>query len=502
VAFGGWIRTGSANPYNPIFLLSAASARRRAGRIMQPMKINSSPRFRWTLGSALLLAFLPCARIVQAEEPAPPRAFEVIHFTARLDPDLQAKTLRGTEKISLVPMATGIRDIAFDAGSLVIDEVRRQGKKLAFERTGTRLDIRLPDAVAVGRRIDIDIEYHGAPQSGLEFHPEADELYTIFSTSDWLVCLDTPEQRATLDLSVALPADFKATGNGRLVSKTALGNHRQLYRWRQDVPVPSFVYGFAAGKFNEADTRAGGIELRFLSHDLQPDQLHQVFADTADVLKFFGDRAGIPYRGKYDQALVTETIGQELAGFALLPEAYGRDVLEKPVAEDLMAHEAAHQWWGIMVTCRSWNDFWLNEGFADFMAAAYIQHRFGDAAYREIVEHWHQRVQRLVAAGKDHSLVYPQWNHPSRDDRAVVYQKGAYVLHLLREQMGERDFWNGIRSYTQEFRGRSVTTADFKSAMERSSGRNLDGFFRQWVTGNVSNGTAPVVSAPSAEATH
>jgi aminopeptidase N len=468
---------------------------------MQPMTIKSSSHFRWITGLALSLLSLPWARTVHAEEPVSQRTFEVIHFTARLDPNLQAKTLRGIEKIGLVPTATGIRDIAFDAGGLVIDEVRRQGKKLTFEKTGTRLDIRLPGIAAVGKRIDIDIEYHGAPSAGLEFHPEADELYTIFSTSEWLVCLDSPEQRATLDLSVALPADFKATGNGRLVSKTRLSGDRELYRWRQDEPVPSFVYGFAAGKFNEASTRADGIELRFLSHDLQPDQLQKLFADTGDVLKFFGDRAGIPYRGKYDQALVTRTIGQELAGFALLSEAYGRDVLEKPVAEDLLAHEAAHQWWGIMVTCRSWNDFWLNEGFADFMAAAYIQHRFGDAAYREIVERWHQRVERLVAAGKDHSLVYPQWNHPSRDDRAVVYQKGAYVLHLLREQMGERDFWNGIRSYTQEFRGRSVTTADFKSAMERSSGRNLDGFFRQWVTGDVPNRTATAAAAPATPGT-
>jgi aminopeptidase N len=468
---------------------------------MQPMTIKSSSRFRWITGLALSLLSLPWARTVHAEEPVSQRTFEVIHFTARLDPDLQAKTLRGIEKIGLVPTATGIRDIAFDAGSLVIDEVRRQGKKLAFEKTGTRLDIRLPGIAAVGKRMDIDIEYHGAPSAGLEFHPEADELYTIFSTSEWLVCLDSPEQRATLDLSVALPADFKATGNGRLVSKNRLTGDRELYRWRQDEPVPSFVYGFAAGKFNEASARADGVELRFLSHDLQPDQLQKLFADTGDVLKFFGNRAGIPYRGTYDQALVTRTIGQELAGFALLSEAYGRDVLEKPVAEDLLAHEAAHQWWGIMVTCRSWNDFWLNEGFADFMAAAYIQHRFGDAAYREIVERWHQRVERLVAAGKDHSLVYPQWNHPSRDDRAVVYQKGAYVLHLLREQMGERDFWNGIRSYTQEFRGRSVTTADFKSAMERSSGRNLDGFFRQWVTGDVPNRTATAAPAPATPGT-
>lgn len=465
---------------------------------MQLMKIDSSPRSWWALSLALLLICLSWVRPGHAAELAAHGGFEVLHYTARLDPDLSAKTLRGSEKISLVVTTAGVRNIAFDAGGLVIDEVRRRGQELSFEKVGTRLDIQLADAFDAGQRLDIEIEYHGAPRFGLEFHPEADQLYTIFSTSEWLVCLDAPGQRATLDLSVALPARFKAMGNGRLVSKAPLDGERDLYRWRQDQPVPSFVYGFAAGSFHEARTRAEGVELRFLSHDLQPEPLQRVFTNTADMLKFFGDRAGVPYRGKYDQALVTRTIGQELAGFALLSETYGRDVLAEPTAEDLIAHEAAHQWWGILVTCRSWNDFWLNEGFASFMAAAYMQHRHGDAVYQRIVERWHQRVERLVATGKDHALVYPQWIKPSRDDRAVVYQKGAYVLHLLRGQLGERDFWKGIRDYTREYRGKSVTTADFKRAMERSSGRNLDAFFRQWVTGS-SNRTAPAISLPTTE---
>ncbi|MEO7105530.1 MAG: M1 family aminopeptidase, partial [Rhodoferax sp.] len=173
---------------------------------------------------------------------------------------------------------------------------------------------------------------------------------------------------------------------------------------------------------------------------------------------------------------------------------------EKPSDEDLIAHEMAHQWWGIGMTCRSWNDFWLNEGFATFMAAAYNQHRFGNDAYQAIVEHWHQSVERLAAAGKDHPLVFQQWVHPSRDDRIVVCQKGAYVLFLLRAKLGEQAFWKGIQDYTHEFWGKSVATSDFKNVMERSSGQNLDGFFQQWVTGNTSKGVTPTaIATPDSE---
>jgi aminopeptidase N len=313
--------------------------------------------------------------------PLPDPGFHVVHYTARLDPDLPRKTLRGTETISVALLDANVRQLDFDAGELTIDEVSLHGRKLSFEKTGHRLDIRLASNPATNRHLDIKVRYHGAPRFGLEFHPQTEQLYTIFSTSQWLVCLDAPDQRASLDLSVALPNDFKAIATGRLISRRRLGDQRVLYHWRQQAPVPSYVYGFAAGRFNEADARANGVDMRFLSRDMSPDQLRQLFTDTGDMLKFFGDRAGIPYRDSYDQALVTRTIGQEMAGLALLSEAYGRDALQTPVDEDLIAHEAAHQWWGIKVTCRSWSDFWLNEGFADFMAAAYIQHWFVVYAY-------------------------------------------------------------------------------------------------------------------------
>lgn len=449
---------------------------------------NGHCRCRRAVSAVLILFLLALAGTSPAQE-KPEADFSVLHYAASIEPDLSTKTLRGDERITVRSAWMGVKHLSFDAGGLVIDDVRLGGVKLPFQKTDHRLDIDLPEPLKTDERTDIDITYHGAPTFGLEFHPEVNEIYTIFSTSEWLVCLDSPAQRATLDLRVTLPVGFKAIGNGRLVSKSHLNSQQNIYHWQQNTPVPSFVYGFAAGKFNELAIQQAGVPLRFLSQDLSADQLRKLFRDTGDMLQFFGSRAGIPYQGKYDEALVIQTIGQEHASFALMSEAYGASALDQPQDEDLMAHEAAHQWWGIMVTCRSWSDFWLNEGFADFMAAAYIQHRFGDAAYQQIVEGWHQRVLRLQATGKDHSLVYQAWNHPSKDDRAVVYKKGAYVLSLLRSELGDRVFWKGIEDYTREYRGQSVTTKDFEMAMERSSGRDLRGFFQQWIEAPPSSST-------------
>ena len=144
-------------------------------------------------------------------------------------------------------------------------------------------------------------------------------------------------------------------------------------------------------------------------------------------------------------------------------------------------HEAAHQWWGNMVTCHAWTEFWLNEGFATFMAAAYREQRFGRDVYVKDVASMKARYEQVRERGNDRPLVFSSWDRPTADDRTLVYQKGAYVLHELRELVGDAAFWAGIRRYTTEHFGKSVTTADFQTAMEQASGMDLRAFFDRWV---------------------
>ena len=132
---------------------------------------------------------------------------------------------------------------------------------------------------------------------------------------------------------------------------------------------------------------------------------------------------------------------------------------------------------GDMVTCHSWTEFWLNEGFATFMAAAYREHRFGRAAYVADIDAMRSRYQQVVARGNDRSLVFPSWDRPTADDRTLVYQKGALALHELRELVGDSSFWNGIRLYTRRHFGRSATTDALRLALEEASGRDLREFF-------------------------
>jgi len=433
-------------------------------------------------------AYRACAfMVLLAARPlaaAPPdgRLFDVLGYVATVRPDIQGGTVTGDVSIHLRLLSGKAETIELDRADLVIDEVRQQGRQLDFDLLPRRVRVHLPTPAARGELRDLAISYHGAPRSGLRFVPERQQAYTIFSTSEWLVCVDAPDDKATFDLRLVLPAGLKAIGSGTLVSEQPGPDGTIVHRFRQKRPASSYLFGFAAGRFIDVRAARGNTGLRYLGEGFSPDELSRVFRDTPGMLDFFTRRAGVAYPlDTYTQVLVANTAGQEAWGFSLLSDAYGHAVLDDPAAISLIAHGLAHQWWGNLITCRDWTHFWLNEGFATYMAAAYDEERFGREAYLRDIDRARIRYEAVREAGGDRSLVFPEWNHPTANERTIVYQKGAYVLHLLREQIGDQMFWAGLRRYTATHAGGSVTTDDFKRSMEESSGLNLGAFFDKWV---------------------
>lgn len=408
--------------------------------------------------------------------------FDVIHYDAQLEPDITNKTVKGKVLIRLIVRAKNQSTIELDGGDLTIDAVREGARPLTFTRSGRRLSVSLSNPAKAGERREIEIEYHGAPRFGVRFFPERAQVYTVFSTSQWMVCVDAPDDRATLRLNLILPAGLAAVANGSFVAERALPNNRVVHEWRQEIPIPTYTFGFAAGRFRVLTEQRGRPRLRYLSEKFSDDELRRIFRDTADMISFYERRAGVPFADKiYTQVLAAGGVEQEMSGFTVMRESYGNGVLKNERDVWLGAHELAHQWWGNMVTNRDWTHFWLNEGMATFMAAAYKEHRFGREEYLREIEAARANYEKVRDAGKDRSLVFPDWNRPTREDRTLVYDKGAYVLHQLRAELGERLFWSGIRRYTRAYFGKSVTTPEFQTAMERASGRNLSEFFAKWV---------------------
>ncbi len=239
-----------------------------------------------------------------------------------------------------------------------------------------------------------------------------------------------------------------------------------------------------AGELAETSVDAGPVRLRLVgpAGSESPTSLRSKFRDTPRMLAFLQGRAGVPLPHEvYTQVLVAGSEAQEKSSFALIGAEVLDPILEDPTEDWVIVHELAHQWWGNLVTCRDWSQFWLNEGMATFLVAAYKEQRWGRPAYERELGLWRERWKEAKDAGFDVPLAYAQPYPSLRVRRAIQYSKGALFLDTLRARLGDRAFWKGIAAFTRNHAGGTVTSADFQGAMQGASGVDLFPLFRKWV---------------------
>jgi len=424
-------------------------------------------------GGTVLLAFLPA----QARA-AEPRAFTPREYRAEIRPDLATRSIAGTTEISFERTTATAREISIPTNGLVVTGVRVDGGKVPFTHEDGVLRVAQPAPGSDSLRLAVD--YHGEAPRGLVFGEGF--VYSVFDTCRWMICDDDPGVRAPITMEIVVPAGFEVVASGGAVGVHAEGADLVRHEWREERPYSAYLYGFAAGRFAKAHEMYGAVDLRYLGPSDTTDELCRKFERTAEMLAFFEDKAGVPLpHAAYTQVLVPGGAAQEMSSFSVLGRAVLDPILESPHEDWAIAHELAHQWWGNLLTCRTWRDFWLNEGITVFMVAAYKEHKWGKADYDHELELCRTRHQRAKDAGFDKPLRFEGPYPDLRTKRAVVYYKGALFMAALREAMGDAAFWSGFKAYTQEQAGRSVETADFKRAMEAAAGRSLDGLFAEWV---------------------
>jgi aminopeptidase N len=327
------------------------------------------PEKRWLCLAMIVVGILISRPVVHGSTSLPAGALDVLHYSATLEPDIADKSVKGTVRIRF---STESQQAEFNCGDLAIDSVRLAGAALKFSVTDHHLRVPLPLDPATRVR-EIEISFHGAPKRGIRFFPERQQVYTVFSTSQWMVCVDDPADKATLTFKLILPASLTPISNGQLVSQRELPNNKSVSEWQQSTAIPTYIFGFAAGPFHVVKEKRRNVELQYLATNYTQSEVRRIFRDTPDMLDFFEDRAGIKYSDRtYTQVLAAGGVEQEMSSFTALKESYGRQLLENEQDLWLAAHEFAHQWWGNMVTCRDWNHFWLNEGIATFMAPTLV----------------------------------------------------------------------------------------------------------------------------------
>ena len=401
---------------------------------------------------------------------------DVLKYDVYLEPHFSNNYIEGSVSIEF-SKGPKTDKVVFNSGELVVTDI--EGEHVTdYIQKDKKTIISL--AKNDNKIHEIKLSYHGNPTKGLVFFDNPQKLYSVYFTSEWMICNTSPNDRATLELDILVPKGLTCVASGTL-KDTIETDNKIKYSFTQDYATPAYTYGFTLGTFNKSQNNHKGTLLKCYSDIHTPEEIEKIFQFTEDMMSFFEDKSGIPYPQKtYSQVLIG-THFQEMSGFAILKESYGSLVLRDSTETNLISHELAHQWWGNMITCKSWNHFWLNEGFATFMSAAYNEHLFGNKKYQEDIDAYFGVYKKIKSKGVDKPLVFDNWSNPSQDDRNLVYFKGAYVLHLLRTELGDEPFWDGIKYFSQTYYGKSVTTRDFQSAMEKSTNRSLQSFFNEWI---------------------
>ncbi|WP_420387579.1 M1 family aminopeptidase [Roseivirga sp.] len=401
---------------------------------------------------------------------------DVLSYEATIEPDISAKSIKGSV---LIKYSLPLSENSFELESGNLEVIKVEGAHVkAFENTRGKLQIQLQQRQATTG--EIRIEYRGRPDRGLLFNQEKNQAYTVYFTSSWMVNHFPVNDKARINLNIVVDKDLDCIANGKLLDIEEKEG-KNIYHWQQDFDSPAYTYGFTIGSFDKLELSVGETQVINYAKGYTADELKVIFRETASILSFMEDKSGIRFDyPSYSQVLIGNHF-QEMSGFSVLRESYGRMILKDSTETNLISHELAHQWWGNRISCETWGDIWLNEGMATYLSAAYNLERFGRAKYKSDINSYMRVYQDIKKRNKDKPLVFENWLNPTADDRNLVYFKGAYVLHLLREELGNEAFWKGIKLYSQKHFDSSVSTQDFKLAMEEASGKKLNEFFNEWI---------------------
>lgn len=329
------------------------------------------------------------------------------------------------------------------------------------------------------------IAYHGIPERGLVIDTTKFGQRSFFGDNwpnlarHWLPSVDHPSDKARVEFQITAPDQYDVVATGEKIEESNLGNGYKLTTYRETAPVAMKVVTIGVTKF--ASKVLEEIEGIPVSAWVYPENRLDGFSDygvATEVMKYFMKEIGpYSYAKLANMQAKTQWGGLENAGTIAYFE---NSVTGKNEVEGLIAHEIAHQWFGNSASENDWNHVWLSEGFATYFAILYQESVYGDAKRKEELQL--DRDQIIAYYEKNPSpIVDPSITDPMKVLSTNTYQKGGWVLNMLRHRIGDETFWKGIRAYYKKYRNANAMTVDFRTVMEQVSGENLKDFFQQWI---------------------
>ncbi|HVW96491.1 MAG TPA: M1 family metallopeptidase [Mucilaginibacter sp.] len=434
-----------------------------------------------------LLGALLCCGMVKAQAPGP--AFDVQHYRFALQINDVNDTLKGQAKIRirfLKDAASFQLDLAKPnekGKGMLVSSVTEDDKNVTFEQGDQQITINAP--VRVNSTHSFTIVYAGIPSDGLIISTNKFGHRTFFGDNwpnrahNWLPCADYPADKAQVDFVVTAPSHYDVVANGLKVEETTLPDNFKLTHWKETAPLPTKVMVIGAADFAiDHPGNVGDIPVYTYVFPENKEAGFKSYAVAPEILQYYIKHIG-PFAYKKLANVQSKTIfgGMENAGAIF----YFENSTIAPGIEELMAHEIAHQWFGDAASEKNFGHVWLSEGFATYMTNLYLENKYGpdtmkkrEAADRRTVFAFEKRRHTPVVDTLVKSNYMQLLN-------ANSYQKGGWVLHMLRHKIGDKAFWTGIRNYYAKYDGGNAYTSGLQKIMEQASGKDLTQFFQQWL---------------------
>jgi len=429
---------------------------------------------------------------------APDRNFRTLHVRIALDIDIEKKSVLG-ECTTTLKSLNGKDILAMDAKGMKIVAVKFNNKTARHKYDGSKIEITTPkvnpdDVVSVSVKYKITEPKLGIYFVGPDKHypKKAKQVWSHGETEDaryWFPTQDTPDCKATSETLITVPNTFTVISNGGLVKVTENKSaKRKTFHWKMSKPHSPYLISFAAGEFDEVKDNWRGIPVNYYCEKGRGDEIKRAFGKTPAMIEFFSKKIGVKYPyEKYAQVSVIDFIfgGMEHTTCTTQTDMVLHDeIAHEEVqysADGLAAHELAHQWFGDLLTCKDWSHAWLNESFATYFDSLFQREDKGEGYFQ-----WDSYMNMLSYLAEDKD----KWRRPistnmfkrSGDlfDRHL-YQKGACVLRMLHETLGDELWWKAVNHYVEKNKNRPVETLDFIQAIEEATGQNMKKFFDQWV---------------------
>jgi aminopeptidase N len=372
---------------------------------------------------------------------------------------------------------------------MTVRQVLSGRSQIAFSHNNNLIEISVPDSVKVPGTFSLTVYYEGIPADGLIISKNKFGDRTFFGDNwpdrarNWLPCVDHPSDKATVEFIVSAPEKYKVVSNGYLAAEfrdTLSGRLPvKVTHWKEDVPIPTKVMVIGVADF--AWSTAGfskGIPVQSWVYSENREAGFADYLPAPGILTFYQDLVGpYSYEKLANVQSKTKFGGMENSGCIFY---YENSVKGNNQLHSLLAHEIAHQWFGDAVTENDWHHVWLSEGFATYLEAIYADSLIPDRKLNVSMADMRKQVIRSFQRNPK-PVIDTTITNKMELLSTNSYQKGAWVLHMLRQEVGDKIFWTGIRDFYAAYRDKNAMTADFQAVMEKVSGRQLGDFFKQWL---------------------